>query len=295
MKRTRHPIISRAAAGFSLVELLVVIGIIALLLALLLPALSKAREQSRRVKCMTVLRAIGQAAQLHLNDHKNYLPLAGWHWNIAGGVVNPEGLDDLATIKYDYYLDDGIKRPMPVTAALAQYLGPSLRSDSRDGITADLQLESVRRLFRCPSQAIELWGWTQRGDGPGGAWQSPLECSSYVFNEAILGRRDGAKIERCPVGLITKIGSASEVFFAMDGRTRDTTNDRCFLAFDYGPEDSLYDFDLHTQTGFLGKQMLDYWRHDMRGNVLFVDWHVDALPLSPDGLKKIGVSKGVYR
>ncbi len=288
------PILRRSSAGFSLVELLVVIGIIALLIALLMPALAKANEQARQVKCLTVLRAIGQAAQTHLNDHKGYLPLAGWHWNISGGVVNPEGLDDLAEAKYDYYLDRGIKRPMPVTAALAQYLGPVLRSNSREGITADLQSPSVRRLFRCPSQNVELWGWTQRGDGPGGSWMSPPECSSYVFNEGILGRRDGAKINRCPVGLITKVARASEVLFAMDGRTRDQAYDRCFLAFDYGPNDSMYDFDINTQSGTLGKEILDYWRHGTRANVLFVDWHVETIPMSPDGLKRIGVSKGVY-
>src|SRR5258706_10502832 len=72
---------------------------------------------------------------------------------------------------------------MPVTAALAQYMGPPLQTESRDGIEADLQTAAVRRLFRCPSQTAELWGWTQRGDPPNGSWQSPLESSSYVFNE----------------------------------------------------------------------------------------------------------------
>ncbi len=283
-----------SAAGFTLVELLVVIGIIALLIALLMPALAKANEQARQVKCLASLHAIGHAAQMHVNDHKGYLPLAGWHWNVAGGVVNPEGLDDIAESKYDYYMDNGTKRPVPITAALAQYLGPVLRSDSREGIESDLQSPAVRKLFHCPSQEVELWGWTERGDGPGGEWMSPPECSSYIFNEAILGRRDGGKIKRCPVGLITKVGSASQVFFAMDGRTRDQAYDRCYLAFDYGTNDSMYDFDINMKNGTLGKEILDYWRHGTRANVLFVDWHVETIPMSSDGLKRIGVSKGVY-
>ena len=63
-----------ARRGFTLVELLVVIGIIALLIAILLPALSRAREQSRRTKCQANLRSIGQAMFLYAGVHRDRLP-----------------------------------------------------------------------------------------------------------------------------------------------------------------------------------------------------------------------------
>ena len=64
----------RRRPGFTLVELLVVIGIIALLVAILLPALNRAREQSNRTKCLANLHSIGQAMYLYANGQRDKLP-----------------------------------------------------------------------------------------------------------------------------------------------------------------------------------------------------------------------------
>ncbi len=68
----RNP--SRARGGFTLVELLVVIGIIALLVSILLPTLSRAREQANQVKCLSNLRQLTNAFIMYANDNKQVLP-----------------------------------------------------------------------------------------------------------------------------------------------------------------------------------------------------------------------------
>jgi prepilin-type N-terminal cleavage/methylation domain-containing protein/prepilin-type processing-associated H-X9-DG protein len=69
-----HPLRPANRPAFTLVELLVVIGIIALLIGILLPTLSKAREQSNLVKCLSNVRQITLASKMFAGDHQGCIP-----------------------------------------------------------------------------------------------------------------------------------------------------------------------------------------------------------------------------
>lgn len=105
----------RIESGFTLIELLVVISIISLLIAILLPALGKAREASRRVQCATKVRALAQASIVYSMDYKNVLPMVEAPYNVANGYFATRTAGKQILQQYmNYSMPTGVYRAIPM-------------------------------------------------------------------------------------------------------------------------------------------------------------------------------------
>jgi prepilin-type N-terminal cleavage/methylation domain-containing protein/prepilin-type processing-associated H-X9-DG protein len=92
--------------GFTLVELLVVIGILAVLVSLLMPALTAARRQANRAVCLASLRQIGQALNLYANEHDDYWPMVLHEWTSTDAPT-------ARRMKWPHYLTKYVMNSVP--------------------------------------------------------------------------------------------------------------------------------------------------------------------------------------
>jgi prepilin-type N-terminal cleavage/methylation domain-containing protein/prepilin-type processing-associated H-X9-DG protein len=93
----------RKASGFTLVELLVVIGIIALLMSILLPVLAKARESANTIKCASNLRSVGQGILMYAVQFKDTFPPAYFYEGMTIDTVAKTETPDSATAGYVHW------------------------------------------------------------------------------------------------------------------------------------------------------------------------------------------------
>ena len=157
----------RCSGGFTLVELLVVIGVIALLIGLLLPVIGRVRAQANRAVCLSNIKQLGQAILMYCNDNDEYFPTCGW-WD--EGLAYKPYPEDWVHWQANRNLDD---------SAIAHYVGRG---------------EQLKSILRCPADRFESRK-AALGIMPG---QGPY-LYSYALNDGV-----GANLRTYP-GRRTKI------------------------------------------------------------------------------------------
>jgi len=247
-------------AAFTLVELLVVIGIIAILISLLLPALNRAREAANSTKCKAQLRSIGQSVQIYVNSNKQFLaPMKNEGWWTANNDLNTSQLIDPN--------DPGAY--WGVMYAVTNKMTRDIFSCPTTSKTAS----SDRYANEWVTYGLNGWGDGYSGMGDGDATRASIFGS---LDEIALFHRAGTSWGNVALGRkISRIKIQSKTIFAQDafeplldgGNNGDT-----YASINPGLRGSVPEYAQYAADK-------EYLRHggNKYSNVLFVDGHVEGM------------------
>ena len=157
----RFKVLSKRHRAFTLVELLVVIGIIALLVGILLPAVSAARERSKRTACLSNLRQLAAASIMYADSFKGHYPNSNPHATPADYIQTNQVLTFLARAflggNAGVFHCPSDRDPVPDRIETAAYVLPNSARVSYDFYSVYWQPEYGPIMGRLKSEAPLVW------------------------------------------------------------------------------------------------------------------------------------------
>lgn len=179
--------------GFTLIELLVVVAIIALLISILLPSLSRAREQGRQTVCIANLKSMGVAMTMYFGDNKDWFPYEKSNWPQGynggwllsafyyGGHPGRPGTSTSGATPFDYDNMRDTFAGRPFNRYMYQNLQTRLEKTTEAGKPDFENRRTELKQFFCPSDGGSFFN-----NDPNDAWDAPpthyYQGSSYDIN-----------------------------------------------------------------------------------------------------------------
>ena len=139
--------------GFTLVELLVVIGIIAVLVGMLLPSLNRAREQARRIQCLSNIRQIAMGFLMYTGENKGWFPAAavfGGDPGLGKDTVHASMTPTWIGRAEDWIIWRGKAEDDPLEGAIIKYMNnpdPSVMRCPSDDVTTRAVVDPLGNYF----------------------------------------------------------------------------------------------------------------------------------------------------
>lgn len=320
MPSSPSPVTVRRA--FTLVELLVVIGIIAILIGILLPTLTAAKRQAYIAQCASNLRQITAACLMRAQDSGGFLPLAGEIIIPDNNANMPAMLNDPYKKRYTYAKSPSIwtqEMIVPLPAAIAPYMGwknlPYGNWTQLDQALNDKT--NIWRMFMCPATESYRYGKSPNNTTLSDttpvqqgtmlavrrpryntraivAWSTNTD---YALNEAVFGFNHDTRNYRDVRfgGNMAKIKNASEVVLFTDANRVPVGAFNWMLdgwitwkpdwVIGFGRQ-TLGDAFAPGEPPVKDKRMFDRLRHKDKMNIAFADGHVSLFRIEEKELRQ---------